>query len=119
MSGDLLFEGKDWSFETLQNIHDAVEVVAKKELGLETYPNQIEVITAEQMLDAYSSTGMPLCTATGPSASVSPQTRNLSRRPSGTGLRNRHQRRSLHQLCHGGKQRHDAGAGDRPRRLWP
>jgi stage V sporulation protein R len=60
MSGDLLFEGKDWSFETLQNIHDAVEVVAKKELGLETYPNQIEVITAEQMLDAYSSTGMPL-----------------------------------------------------------
>jgi spore cortex formation protein SpoVR/YcgB (stage V sporulation) len=60
MSGELLFEGKDWSFETLQNIHDAVEVVAKKELGLETYPNQIEVITAEQMLDAYSSTGMPL-----------------------------------------------------------
>jgi stage V sporulation protein R len=60
MSGELLFEGKDWSFETLQNIHDAVEVVAKKELGLDTYPNQIEVITAEQMLDAYSSTGMPL-----------------------------------------------------------
>ena len=60
MSGDLLFEGKDWSFETLQNIHDAVEVVAKKDLGLDTYPNQIEVITAEQMLDAYSSTGMPL-----------------------------------------------------------
>jgi stage V sporulation protein R len=60
MSGELLFEGKDWSFETLQNIHDAVEVVAKKDLGLDTYPNQIEVITAEQMLDAYSSTGMPL-----------------------------------------------------------
>ena len=29
-------------------------------LGLDTFPNQIEVITAEQMLDAYSSTGMPL-----------------------------------------------------------
>ena len=30
------------------------------ELGLDIYPNQIEVITAEQMLDAYSSVGMPL-----------------------------------------------------------
>ena len=30
------------------------------ELGLDVYPNQIEVITAEQMLDAYSSIGMPL-----------------------------------------------------------
>ncbi|GLI94525.1 SpoVR family protein [Methylocystis echinoides] len=60
MSGDLLFEGKDWSFDTLQNIHDAVDVVARQELGLDTFPNQIEVITAEQMLDAYASTGMPL-----------------------------------------------------------
>lgn len=58
--GALLFEGKDWSFETLQRIHDAVEEVARGELGLDTFPNQIEVITAEQMLDAYSSTGMPL-----------------------------------------------------------
>jgi stage V sporulation protein R len=57
---ELLFEGRDWSFETLQNIYDAVECVAKDELGLKTFPNQIEVITAEQMLDAYSSTGMPL-----------------------------------------------------------
>lgn len=56
----LLFEGKDWTFATLQGIHDAVENIAKKELGLDTWPNQIEVITAEQMLDAYSSTGMPL-----------------------------------------------------------
>jgi len=57
---ELLFEGKDWSFETLQKIYDAVEVVAREDLGLATFPNQIEVITAEQMLDAYSSTGMPL-----------------------------------------------------------
>ena len=28
--------------------------------GLETYPNQIEIITSEQMLDAYSTIGMPL-----------------------------------------------------------
>lgn len=56
----LLFRGSDWDFATLQRIYDAVETIALKELGLDVYPNQIEVITAEQMLDAYSSTGMPL-----------------------------------------------------------
>lgn len=59
-SGERLFEGADWDFPTLQRIHDACEEIARKELGLEVYPNQIEVITAEQMLDAYSSVGMPL-----------------------------------------------------------
>ena len=56
----LLFEGTDWDFSTIQRIHDAVEAVAEGELGLKTYPNQIEIITTEQMLDAYSSVGMPL-----------------------------------------------------------
>jgi spore cortex formation protein SpoVR/YcgB (stage V sporulation) len=55
-----LFEGADWDFLTLQRIHDACEGIARSELGLDVYPNQIEVITAEQMLDAYSSVGMPL-----------------------------------------------------------
>ncbi|MDX3924986.1 MAG: SpoVR family protein [Shinella sp.] len=55
-----LFEGADWDFATLQKIHDSCEKIALDELGLDVYPNQIEVITAEQMLDAYSSTGMPL-----------------------------------------------------------
>ena len=59
-TGQLLFEGADWNFHILQRIHDACEEVARSELGLDTYPNQIEIITAEQMLDAYSSGGMPL-----------------------------------------------------------
>ena len=59
-SADLLFQGADWDFPTLQRIHDACEEIARSELGLDVYPNQIEVITAEQMLDAYSSVGMPL-----------------------------------------------------------
>jgi len=59
-TGERLFEGADWDFPTLQRIHDACEAIARTELGLDTYPNQIEVITAEQMLDAYSSIGMPL-----------------------------------------------------------
>jgi len=59
-TSERLFEGADWDFQTLQRIHDACEEIARSELGLDTYPNQIEVITAEQMLDAYSSVGMPL-----------------------------------------------------------
>jgi spore cortex formation protein SpoVR/YcgB (stage V sporulation) len=59
-AGVRLFQGADWDFSTLQRIHDACQAVAEKELGLDVYPNQIEVITAEQMLDAYSSVGMPL-----------------------------------------------------------
>ncbi len=56
----LLFENAEWDYSTLQRIHDACEEIALKELGLNVYPNQIEIITAEQMLDAYSSVGMPL-----------------------------------------------------------
>ncbi len=55
-----LFEGADWEFGTIQRVHDAIEKIAVGELGLDTYPNQIEIIGTEQMLDAYSSIGMPL-----------------------------------------------------------
>jgi len=55
-----LFEGAEWDFSTIQRVHDAVQRVAVNELGLDVYPNQIEVIGTEQMLDAYSSIGMPL-----------------------------------------------------------
>ena len=55
-----LFEGADWEFSTIQRCHDAIQQIAVEELGLNCYPNQIEVIGTEQMLDAYSSIGMPL-----------------------------------------------------------
>ena len=55
----LLFTGNDWDFDTIKRVHDACEAEAGA-LGLSWYPNQIEVITAEQMLDAYASIGMPL-----------------------------------------------------------
>ena len=56
----LLYEGADWDFSTLMKLHDACEVVAHRDLGLDVYPNRIEIISAEQMLDAYASTGLPL-----------------------------------------------------------
>jgi stage V sporulation protein R len=56
----LLYTGPDWNFETLGRIFDAVREIGEGEMGLDTYRTQIEVITSEQMLDAYSSVGMPL-----------------------------------------------------------
>ena len=59
-SEKLLFEGSDWDFDTIRRIDEAVREIAIGELGLDVYLNQIEVISTEQMLDAYSSIGMPL-----------------------------------------------------------
>ena len=56
----LLFTGSDWNFSTLLRAYEAIETVARDELHLDTYPNQLEIISSEQMLDAYSSNGMPL-----------------------------------------------------------
>lgn len=50
----------EWTFEKLKAIDEAVGEIARNEFRLDTYPNQIEVITAEQMLDAYSSVAMPV-----------------------------------------------------------
>jgi stage V sporulation protein R len=49
----------DWSFELVEQYHDVIRAAAKR-FGLDTYPNQLEVITAEQMMDAYASVGMPV-----------------------------------------------------------
>jgi stage V sporulation protein R len=49
----------DWSFELIERYHDVIRQTAKS-YGLDTYPNQLEVITAEQMMDAYASVGMPV-----------------------------------------------------------
>src|SRR6056297_2023941 len=59
-NSNLIYSGSEWDFRTLQRAHDAIERVALSELGLDVYPNQIEIITSEQMLDAYASVGMPL-----------------------------------------------------------
>ncbi len=56
----LLFEGAEWDFAKLDATFRACEEIAVGELGLTPYPSQIEVITSEQMLDAYSSVGLPL-----------------------------------------------------------
>jgi stage V sporulation protein R len=49
----------DWSFELIDRYHDVIRKTAQH-YRLDTYPNQLEVITAEQMMDAYASVGMPV-----------------------------------------------------------
>ena len=56
----LLYQGADWDFDKLQRAYEAIEKIGADELGLGLYRNQIEVITAEQMLDAYAGIGMPI-----------------------------------------------------------
>jgi len=64
VSGDdrrgLLFDTADWDFQTIQRTYDAIEDIALNDLGLSVYPNQVEIISSEQMLDAYCSVGMPV-----------------------------------------------------------
>ena len=56
----LLYTEADWDFDTLKRAYDAIEDIGLNDLGLNVYANQIEIISSEQMLDAYSSHGMPL-----------------------------------------------------------
>ncbi len=49
----------EWTFEKIEAYHAEIRDIAES-YKLDTYPNQIEVITAEQMLDAYASVGMPI-----------------------------------------------------------
>lgn len=51
--------GAEWTFELVERYDREIGRVAA-EFGLDTYPNQIEIITSEQMMDAYASVGMPL-----------------------------------------------------------
>ena len=59
-SEKLLYADNDWDFDRLKAAYNAIEEIAIDDLGLNVYPNQIEIISSEQMLDAYSSHGMPL-----------------------------------------------------------
>ena len=52
-------DGPDWTFDLLEQYHTEIRQAAEH-FRLDTYTNQIEIITSEQMMDAYSSIGMPI-----------------------------------------------------------
>jgi stage V sporulation protein R len=49
----------DWTFELIETYHAQIARAAA-DFKLDTYPVQLEVITAEQMIDAYAAVGMPV-----------------------------------------------------------
>ncbi len=52
--------GQEWTFDKLNEIYTEIEKIATEKYGLECYPNHMEVISSEQMLDAYSAVGLPI-----------------------------------------------------------
>ena len=59
MKRKVISTGSDWNFEFIQRYDQEIARVAEH-YHLDTYPTQIEIISAEQMMDAYSSVGMPV-----------------------------------------------------------
>jgi stage V sporulation protein R len=49
----------DWTFDLIETYFQEIKRTAHR-FGLDTYPVQLELISAEQMLDAYASVGMPV-----------------------------------------------------------
>lgn len=59
MTDKILSRGSEWTFDLIADYDREIGRLAKS-YQLDTYPNQIEMISAEQMIDAYASTGMPI-----------------------------------------------------------
>ena len=57
--GTPISRGADWDFDLLERYNSEIARIAGG-FSLDTYPNQIEIITSEQMLDAYATSGLPL-----------------------------------------------------------
>ncbi len=52
-------ENSEWTFELIEKYDAEIARIAQS-YGLDTYPNQIEIIRSDQMMDAYASVGMPV-----------------------------------------------------------
>jgi stage V sporulation protein R len=55
-----LFSKSDWNEETIQVFSEIIDKMSIDLLGLDVYPNQFEIVSSEQLLDAYSLIGLPL-----------------------------------------------------------
>ena len=56
----LITDGQEWNFDIIEDVYNNLERIWKKKYQRSYYPNQLEIISSEQMLDAYSAVGMPL-----------------------------------------------------------
>ena len=55
-----LSTGSDWNFDLIELYDREIGRIAREKYDLDIYPNQIEIISSEQMMDAYASAGMPV-----------------------------------------------------------
>ena len=55
-----LSTSSEWTFETIEAYNREIGRIAKEKFRLDIYPNQIEIIRSDQMMDAYASIGMPV-----------------------------------------------------------
>lgn len=56
---NLLFTSSEWTEEKIANAWEVIQKIATEKYDLTYYPAQIEIVSAEQMLEVYSSVGMP------------------------------------------------------------
>jgi stage V sporulation protein R len=52
--------GPNWTVSDLENYMEVFAEIAEVEWGLSTFPNQIEIICSEQMIDAHATIGLPV-----------------------------------------------------------
>jgi len=60
MRKPIIHSGQEWTFELIEEVYSHLERIAAEKYQLDTYPNQLEIISSEQMLDAYSCGALPI-----------------------------------------------------------
>ena len=50
----------DWTYDLLEEYYDHIQRIATQKFKLDTYPNQLEIISSEQMLEAYATHALPV-----------------------------------------------------------
>ena len=55
-----LSTGSEWNYDLLDEYYNHIARIGNEKLKLNVYPNQLEIISAEQMLEAYATHAMPL-----------------------------------------------------------
>ncbi len=55
-----LFSKSDWNETTINEFDKIISRISKDYLGLDVYPNQFEIVSSEQLLDAYALIGLPV-----------------------------------------------------------
>lgn len=59
MKRKVISNTSEWTMDLIKKYDKEIGIVAAS-YGLDTFPTQLEIISSEQMLDAYSSVGMPI-----------------------------------------------------------